>query len=159
MNIQNIHLLTIIDKSSKALITRSTKTFNLKEIHPKINNNENIALINENLVVYKNIEDICIILISDLNTNEIFLSKALDVFYAALLKILKSSVNKETIIKNYDLVVLLVDAFVYQGILIEDDVDKLVKEVGERSYEGLEGMKIPKGFASIFSKASSKFKK
>lgn len=92
----------------------------------------------------------------DSDSNEIFMMKCLDSFYEALLKIINTFLDKENIIKNYDYVTLLIDAFLCEGIIMEDDVEKLVASVGKRTFEGTVGIKIPKNFISFIGKGFRK---
>ncbi|KAM0674782.1 Golgi-to-ER vesicle coat component [Gurleya vavrai] len=160
MNIQNIHCIAILDKQGQVLIKREHVKEDIPLIYSKIKNeNEDVSIIGEKLVVYKNLQDTILFISSGLETNEIFLYKALDAFYVSLLKILKSFPDRNNIISKYDQVVLLFDAFVFEGILVEDDSEKLIESVLKRPFEGTEGMKIPKGFAGIFTKGAKVFKK
>ncbi|KAM0678608.1 Golgi-to-ER vesicle coat component [Binucleata daphniae] len=160
MNIQNINCIAILDKTGEVLIKREYKDTDIATIFKKLKTENNeLSIVGEDLVIYKNLQDIFLFISSGLETNDIFLYKALDAFYVALLKVLKSFPDKSSIMSKYDLVVLLIDNFVFEGILMEDDGEKLAESVLKRPFEGTEGMKIPKGFASIFTKGSKVFKK
>lgn len=160
MDIQNVHCLAILDKTGKVLLKREHKKEDIPLIFEKIKNEkEEITIINDRLVVYKNLDDTIIFISSDLETNEIFLSKILDVFYNSLICVTKSCADSQNIMEKYDLVILLLDSFLYEGIVIEDETEKLVAGIPNRPFESVEGMKIPSGFASMLSKAAKSMKK
>ncbi|KAM0688432.1 Golgi-to-ER vesicle coat component [Conglomerata obtusa] len=160
MNIQNIHCIAILDKNGEVLIKREHIKEDIPAIFTKLKSESNeLSIIGEKLVVYKNLQDTFMFISSSLETNEIFMYKALDAFYVSLLKLLQSFPTRENVISKYDLVVMLIDAFVFEGILLEDDSDKLNEAMLKRPFEGTEGMKIPKGFVSMLSKGSKVFKK
>lgn len=160
MNIQNINCIAILDKAGNVLLKREYKPTNISIIFSKLKSeNNDLSIVGEDLVVYKNLQDVFLFISSDIETNEIFLYKALDAFYVALLKVLHSFPDKNSIFSKYDMIVLLVDNFVYEGILMEDDGEKLAESMLKRPFEGTEGMKIPKGIGSIFAKGSKIFKR
>lgn len=157
MDIQNVNCFAILDKAGMPLISRIHKKVDLANIFSRIKNNkDDITLVDDELVIYKNLDDIIVVIVANSSSNEIFMLKCLDAFYAALLKIMNTYVDKETILKNYDFATLVVDAFVLEGIIMEDDAEKLIAAVGKRSFEGTEGMKIPKNFISFLGKGLRK---
>ncbi|EJW04655.1 hypothetical protein EDEG_01146 [Edhazardia aedis USNM 41457] len=156
MYIHNIECIAILDKACKTLIKREYAKTDIKAVFDHIKSEKDeITIMNDSLVVYKNLDDVIIFISSDININEILIHKALESFYSALVSVLKTVPSVSAINEKYDQIVLLLDSFVYQGILMEDDADKMAQNVLPRPFEGLEGMKIPKGFTSIFSKATN----
>lgn len=160
LNIQNVKSFVIFNENGIPIIKREYKPVDYSTVFSKIKNNrDEITIVGENLVMYKILENIYVVLITDLDVNEIMYMKCLDAYYAALLKVLKSSATVKTLTENYDYLVLLTDGFVFEGIVLEDDADKLVSLVEKRPFESLDGIKMTKGFASMFTKATKRFSK
>jgi hypothetical protein len=161
MDIHDIDGFVIVDDRGGILLQRTYKDKDkLPGILQRIRQeNEEVLVYDDKVVIYKNVEDISLFLYSSLSTNEVFLEKCMETLYSSLLATLKSPLDRETILMKYDLVVLVVDSFVYEGVVIEDDTARLLEGIPHRPFEGLEGMQIPKGFVSLFHKASRAFKR
>ncbi|OAG29222.1 hypothetical protein NEDG_01295 [Nematocida displodere] len=117
-----------------------------------------ILLFDDSLVLYKIVEDLCIILYAPIEENEIALSNALDAFYTACVKVIRGPLSQKSLAKHYDEVFLLIDAFIYKTILITDSAADLIEKVPKRSFEGLDGaIQMPTKFSSVFKKAQKSF--
>ncbi|KAK9447114.1 Longin-like domain-containing protein [Limtongia smithiae] len=80
-----------------------------------------IILFDNHVVVYKEIVDVIIYVVGGLNENESMLYQVLLALRDSLEILLKHSMDKRTIIDNYDLVSLAVDETVDDGIILETD--------------------------------------
>ncbi|EPR79727.1 Vesicle coat complex COPI zeta subunit [Spraguea lophii 42_110] len=148
-NFHDILGFFIVDDTEKTIYK---KIFGREFYSPRIRMDENdLQIYDDFIIIRRNIENITIYIISPLDSNEIFLYDSLSNFIAALFKII-GKINKEVLIKKFDQLILLVDEFLYNGIVIENNKDKLVKAIPNRGFEGMDGMKIPKGFGSLLGK-------
>ncbi|KAF7702710.1 Coatomer subunit zeta [Cucumispora dikerogammari] len=107
------------------------------------------------LTVFKLQADEITVLLKCGDVNEIFISQSLEVFCEVLRHIVKKELTKDSIIKNYDLLCILVDNYILNGIIRENEFDKLYEKIPKRGFE-IEGMKMSKGFSSFFSSFSNK---
>ncbi|KAK7202947.1 Longin-like domain-containing protein [Myxozyma melibiosi] len=80
-----------------------------------------IILFDNHVVVYKEIVDVIIYVVGGLNENETMLYQVVLALRDSLEILLKHSMDKRTIIDNYDLVSLAVDETVDDGIILETD--------------------------------------
>ncbi|KAK9457596.1 Longin-like domain-containing protein [Dipodascopsis uninucleata] len=80
-----------------------------------------IILFDNHVVVYKEVLDVIIFVVGGLNENETMLYQVVSALRDSLEILLKHSLDKRTIIDNYDLVSLAVDETVDDGIILETD--------------------------------------
>ncbi|KAK0731789.1 Longin-like domain-containing protein [Lasiosphaeris hirsuta] len=83
--------------------------------------NGDILLYDSRIVLYKMESDVAIYVIGGLDDNEVLLYNVLLALRDSLHLLFKQSVDKRTIIENYDLVALLIDELVDEGIILETD--------------------------------------
>lgn len=159
MNILDVDALMIVDFRGNLLIK---KIFNLRNelmdkiIKKCISEKDPLFLFENRLVFCTREQEIITILVSYGENNEIFLGDSFEQFNLALKTVLKKC-NNETIYKKYDVVFLLIDIFVYQGIIAENKCSKILDQLPKRSFEATDGMKVPKGIASVINNASKSF--
>jgi Clathrin adaptor complex small chain len=117
-----------------------------------------VLLYSDLVVVYKMLEDVCIVIYGASEENELLLHRALEVFYSAALRVLKGPLTRKSLLKSYDQLFLLLDVFLYKGIILTDSAEELYRRTTRRTFEGLEAVKIPSKFSSVFKKAQSSIK-
>lgn len=102
-----------------------------KSLFSKINKvHQDILLYDNNLIVYKQINDASIILVAPINENECLMYSTLSNLVESLTILLNNTVDKATIIENYDLVVLAIDETIDDGgIILEYDPATIVSRV------------------------------
>lgn len=84
--------------------------------------NADVIIYDNHVVVYKQIVDVIIYIVaSSLNENEAMLYQVVVGLRDALDVLLSHSVDKRTILENYDLVALAIDETVDSGIILEVD--------------------------------------
>ncbi|KAI5180678.1 coatomer subunit zeta [Nematocida sp. AWRm80] len=163
MAIEIVKGLSIIGESGERLLGTPIGINNeIQELEKRIfvkakETEGNILLFEEYIILYKIVEDICILLYSDSNENEIMLYNALDSFYSAVVKTIKGPLSQKSLIKHYDEVFLLLDAFIYKSILVTDSSTEMYSSVPKRTFEGLEAIQIPSKFSSALKKAQKSF--
>ncbi|KAI5189992.1 coatomer subunit zeta [Nematocida sp. AWRm77] len=118
---------------------------------------EGLFFFGEYLVLYKIIEDVCILLYAPVSENELMLSNALEGFYSAIVKTIKGPLNQKSLSKHYDEVFLLIDAFIYKTVLLTDSAAEMCSRIPKRTFEGLEAIQIPSKFSNVFKKAQKSF--
>ena len=102
-----------------------------KSLFSKINKvHQDILLYDNNLIVYKQTNDTSIILVSPINENECLMYSTLTNLVESLSILLNNTIDKATIVENYDLVVLAIDETIDDGgIVLEYDPATIVSRV------------------------------
>ncbi|KAI5948830.1 RET3 [Candida theae] len=102
-----------------------------KSLFSKINKvHQDILLYDNNLIVYKQINDTSIILVAPINENECLMYSTLTNLVESITILLNNTVDKATIVENYDLVVLAIDETIDDGgIILEYDPATIVSRV------------------------------
>ncbi|KAK0728983.1 Longin-like domain-containing protein [Apiosordaria backusii] len=86
-----------------------------------------ILLFDNRVVLYKMEADVAIYVVGGVEENEILLYNVLLALRDALHLLFKQSVDKRTIIENYDLVSLAIDEIVDDGVVLETDPTIIVQ--------------------------------
>ncbi|KAK4673083.1 Golgi-to-ER vesicle coat component [Podospora pseudopauciseta] len=86
-----------------------------------------ILLFDNRIVLYKMEADVAIYVVGGVEENEILLYNVLLALRDALHLLFKQSVDKRTIIENYDLVSLAIDEIVDEGVVLETDPTIIVQ--------------------------------
>mmetsp|Transcript_1999 Transcript_1999/g.3552 ORF Transcript_1999/g.3552 Transcript_1999/m.3552 type:complete len:184 (+) Transcript_1999:63-614(+) len=112
-----------------------TSLFKKMQSLGEIPEGEDIFEQGDNIVVYKQVEDVFLFVLGSLRENEIILSEALFTFGGALDLLLGGQVHEEGMLQNLRRVLLCVDELVDQeGIILENDPTELASRVGQTSY-------------------------
>lgn len=80
-----------------------------------------ILLFKSHLVVYKQLADVIIYIVSNTQENEVILFDTLEGFKDALEKILEYQVDKKSVLEHYDLVAIAADETIDDGIILETE--------------------------------------
>merc|ERR1712230_94695 len=88
-----------------------------------------IILYDNRIVLYKLESDVMIYVVGSVDENEILLYNTILALRDSLHLLFKQSVDKRTIIENYDLVSLAIDEIVDDGIILETDPTIIVQRV------------------------------
>lgn len=142
---------------SPLVISQEEKTFEKRLFEKAKEVNESIILFEDNLVLYKIVGDVCVMLYGPVNENEIALSSALDAFYAAAVKTINGPLSSKSIDKHYDEIFLLIDSFIYKTTIITDSSNDLLESMQKRTFEGLDSMQMPSKLSSALKKAQKSF--
>ncbi|GAB1310813.1 Golgi-to-ER vesicle coat component [Madurella fahalii] len=86
-----------------------------------------ILLFDNRIVLYKMESDVAIYVVGSLDDNEILLYNVLLALRDSLHLLFKQSVDKRTIIENYDLVSLAIDEICDDGVVLETDPTIIVQ--------------------------------
>jgi hypothetical protein len=88
-----------------------------------------IVILDEYAAVYKSSGDLTFFTIGNKDENELLLLQVLNVFRESMDVLLRNQVEKKTMLENLDYVLLTMDELVDSGIILEWDVDEIVKRV------------------------------
>ncbi|KAK1350887.1 hypothetical protein CWI38_2142p0010 [Hamiltosporidium tvaerminnensis] len=157
LSVYDVQSITVLDEDGNIIIERnySRTQCDVNTIYKKIiSEKSDITIIEDMLVIYKIVNNIIIFICLDSEKNDIFAEKLLDVFYNSLNYIISGSVNKESIVSKYDLVLVLLNNFIDEGMVIETETDVLTSKIESRSFEELEGMQITGNVLSFLDSAT-----
>ncbi|RDA91743.1 hypothetical protein CP533_4759 [Ophiocordyceps camponoti-saundersi (nom. inval.)] len=108
---------------------KAQKTFEKGLIDKTSKQTGDIVLYDNRIVLYKLESDVMIYIVGSLDENEILLYSAVLALRDSLHLLFKQSVDKRTIVENYDLVSLAVDEIVDDGIILETDPTIIMQRV------------------------------
>lgn len=138
-------------------ISEETRTLEVKLFSKAKETDEGILFMDPYMAAYKIVEDICIIIYAPVEENEIIIKNSLDAFYSAVLKIVKGALNEKTLKKHYDEIFLVIDSFIYKGLILSDNSADISGRVPRRTFEGLDAVQIPSKFSNALKKAQKSF--
>ncbi|KAH3680506.1 hypothetical protein WICMUC_000294 [Wickerhamomyces mucosus] len=101
------------------------KSFESKLFTKTTKQNFEILIFENKLIIYKEIADIIIYIISGLEENEIYLYDLLSSFKDTLNNITNGGIDKKSILENYDKVVITIDELIDNGIILETESSAL----------------------------------
>lgn len=96
----------------------------------------------EFIVLCKSISDLVVFVICDLKVNELLIGEFLEAFSSALSLIYKKKVNAESLVKQIDLLYLLLDESIEHGFLFECDPDILAARTMLKNDDAFQGKAI-----------------
>lgn len=108
-------------EESKFSSLKAQKSFEKALFAKTFKQNGDIILFENHIVVYKEVSDVVIYLVSGLDENESVLFTTLEGFKDGLDKILNFQVDKKTIQENYDKVSIAADETIDDGIILETE--------------------------------------
>ncbi|KAJ1345128.1 hypothetical protein BSLG_000643 [Batrachochytrium salamandrivorans] len=124
--------------------TKDQKTFERSLL---TNSNAGEIILFDNLIiVYKSVVDLFIYFVGSTDENEIMLHSSLQGFSDALSILLKSQVEKRSLMDNMDIALLTLDESVDDGIILETDASQIASRVTKR---GSDTDNIPIGEQTI----------
>lgn len=103
------------------LTVKDQKAFEKGLLEKTAKQTSDIILYDNRVVVFKLESDVMLYVVGGADENELFLYTVILALRDSLNILLKSSVDKRTIIENYDLVSLAIDEIVDDGIVLETD--------------------------------------
>lgn len=144
ISLYTITACLILDKDCKRIYGKYYQT---KELHPELSTlnqqnefekklferinrvNQDILLFDSNLIVYKQINDIILVIVANSDENESLIYQLLSNLNESLNILLDNTLDKLTILEKYDMVSLCVDEAIDDGIILEIDPSVLVSRV------------------------------
>lgn len=117
-----------------------TQTQQLKfeeAVFGKINKvHQDILLFDNHLITYKQTNDIILIIVTPIDENESLVYSLTSNLNEALTILLNNTLDKETILKKYDLVSLCIDETIDDGLILEIDPAIIVSRVTKAPVAG-----------------------
>ncbi|KAK7907917.1 hypothetical protein PG985_015220 [Apiospora marii] len=110
---------------------KSQKSFEKGLLEKTAKQTGDIILYDNRIVLYKMESDVMMYVVGDVSENEVLLYNVILALRDSLHLIFKQSVDKRTIIENYDLVSLAIDEIVDDGIILETDPTIIVQRVSK----------------------------
>jgi len=120
---------------------KEQKAFEKTLLAKTVKTNGDIILIDQHVVVYKTEGDCLLYVVGSAEENEILLFQALLALRDSLQILLKSSVDKRTVLENYDLVCLAIDELCDDGVILETDPVTIVTRVSKPPAQDLANVK------------------
>ena len=104
------------------------------------------------VVCYRNVADVIVVLVGLADENELLLASALNAYVDAISSLLRYSffmlkrilkddshqLEKRTFLENFDLMALALDETIDDGIVLEVDSNLIVNRVSKRGYDSTE---------------------
>ncbi|AAS54474.1 AGL016Cp [Eremothecium gossypii ATCC 10895] len=112
--------------SSNVKLQKELEATLFKRTHKQ---NADILILDEHLVLYKECADVCIYLLGPLDENEIVLQDTLGAMKLALEMVLNTDLDKRSLQDNYEIVCLVVDETVDDGIILETEARTIASRV------------------------------
>ncbi|CAG8974231.1 hypothetical protein HYALB_00009719 [Hymenoscyphus albidus] len=110
---------------------KSQKAFEKGLLEKTAKQTADIILYDNRIVLYKSESDVMMYIVGGVDENEIMLYNVILCLRDSLHLLFKQSVDKRTIIENYDLVSLAIDEMVDDGIILETDPTIIVQRVSK----------------------------
>ncbi|KAJ6965825.1 coatomer subunit zeta-1 [Populus alba x Populus x berolinensis] len=109
----------------KAVFNKTQKTNARSEVE--------VTMLENNIVVYKFIQDLHFFVIGGEEENEVILATVLQGFFDAVGLLLRGNVEKREALEYLDLILLCIDEIVDGGIILETDANVIVGKVASHS--------------------------
>lgn len=116
--------------------------------------NADIILFENHIVVYKEYSDFIVYVVGGLDQNEVMLYNVLQGLTGAFEILLKSQLDKRSLLEDYDMIVIAIDETVDDGIILETDSIAISARVTNPPTEDANNIKIDlseKGLLSAFN--------
>ncbi|KAI1813119.1 snare-like protein [Poronia punctata] len=110
---------------------KSQKTFEKGLLEKTAKQTGDIILYDNKLVLYKMESDLMMYVVGGADENEVLLYNVILALRDSLHLLFKQSVDKRTVVENYDLVSLAIDEIVDDGIILETDPTIIVQRVSK----------------------------
>ncbi|PSS16987.1 hypothetical protein M430DRAFT_141605 [Amorphotheca resinae ATCC 22711] len=108
---------------------KSQKAFEKGLLEKTAKQTSDIILYDNRIVLYKSESDVMMYVVGSVDENEIMLYNVILAVRDSLHLLFKQSVDKRTIIENYDLLSLAIDEIVDDGIILETDPTIIMQRV------------------------------
>ncbi|KAH7163044.1 Longin-like domain-containing protein [Dactylonectria estremocensis] len=116
---------------------KSQKAFEKGLLEKTAKQTGDIILYDNRIVLYKMESDVMMYVVGSVDENEILLYNTILALRDSLHLLFKQSVDKRTIVENYDLVSLAIDEIVDDGIILETDPTIIVQRVSRAPTQDL----------------------
>lgn len=136
-------------------LQRQFEAMLLQKTHKQDNE---ILILQDKIVVYKEYVDMSMFLIGNINENEILLTNAFNTWKNSMELILMDGIDTKNVIDNYDMCLLIVDEIICDGIILETDSQTVASRVTKSTASDSPlTLDLDKGLLSAWGFAKSKF--
>ncbi|KAG4961474.1 hypothetical protein AAZX31_13G330300 [Glycine max] len=97
-----------------------------------------ITLLDNNIIIYKFVQDLHFFVTGGDDANEIILASVLQGFFDAITLLLRNNVDKREALENLDLILLCLDEIVDGGMILETNGPLIAEKVTSHSMDGAE---------------------
>ncbi|KAG6405054.1 hypothetical protein SASPL_132636 [Salvia splendens] len=111
----------------KAVFTKTQKTNARTEAE--------ITMFEDNIIVYKFVQDLHFFVTGGEDENEMILATVLQGLFDAVAILLRDNVDKREALENLDLILLCIDEIVDGGIILETDASSIASKVSTNSID------------------------
>jgi hypothetical protein len=111
----------------KAVFTKTQKTNARTEAE--------ITMLENNIVVYKFVQDLHFFVTGGEDENEVILANVLQGFFDAVGLLLRGNIEKKEALENLDLILLCIDEIIDGGIVLEMDANLIAGKVATHSLD------------------------
>ncbi|GKC66693.1 coatomer subunit zeta-1-like protein, partial [Tanacetum coccineum] len=119
----------------KSVFTKTQKTNARTEDNGKSETLAEIAMFENNIVIYKFAQDLHFFVTGGDDENELIISTVLQGFFDAVGLLLRGNVDKKEALENLDLILLCLDEIVDGGIILETDANVIAGKVASHSVD------------------------
>ncbi|XP_057996700.1 coatomer subunit zeta-1 isoform X1 [Hevea brasiliensis] len=106
-----------------------------KTQHTNARTEAEITMLENNIIVYKFIQDLHFFVTGGEDENELILATVLQGFFDAVGLLLRGNVDKKEALENLDLILLCLDEIVDGGITLENDANVIAGKVASNSMD------------------------
>lgn len=141
MSLYAVQALLLLDGEGSRLLAKyytefdDTKSFE-KHLFSKTHRvNGDVIIVDKKLVVYKQLADVMLYIVADIEENESLLYQVLTGYRDSLDILLGNGVDKSTVLEHYDLVSLAADECIDRGIILETEPQIIASRVTKEAVD------------------------
>lgn len=117
-----------------------------------------ILLLQDKIVIYKEFVDMTMCLVGNVQENEILLNNVFNTWKNSMDLILVDGIDSKNVIDHYDMCLLIVDEIICDGIILETDSQSVASRVTKNTASDSNlTLDLDKGLLSAWGFAKSKF--
>jgi hypothetical protein len=110
-------------------------------------------LLDRYVVVYRNNIDVFFYLVGSVDENELMIASVLNAFYDAVSIVLKSQIERRTILEQMDSIVLALDEVIDNGIILEVEPQTIAQRVQKKQNDMPENVFTEQGVQQALQNA------
>ncbi|KAK4410497.1 Coatomer subunit zeta-3 [Sesamum angolense] len=111
----------------KSIFTKTQKTSARSEAE--------ITMLEDNIIVYKFVQDLHFFVTGSITENELILATVLQGFFDSVTLLLRNNVDQREALENLDLILLCFDEIVDRGVVLETDASVIAGKVANHSID------------------------
>jgi len=88
-----------------------------------------LLFMSTNMVVHKSINDLRLFIVAKSSENELIIVSILEALYDSLSALLRVPIEKQAVLENLDLTLLIIDEIIDNGLILETDANTIASRV------------------------------